>query len=310
MVIEDILPWHLQVVEAIRQRKHTQHLAQSLVLGVSEAQGSVPLSYHSAQAILCDAESTAACQTCKSCLLMAYEHPDLMWIKPESHHIKVDQIRALTQQVEKPTQVSTHRVVVIEQADRMNKAAANALLKTLEEPESQTIFFLMTAKKHLLPATILSRSQVEPMHTPTLTELENWLSSHELSFASEYIQWAVTLIGGVLPLRDLLKAGQGDDLLKGQKMWIESLRSGFLHPQLAEHTREAPQQSLAILYSLLKKKLQAFSSRREQASQAQQLVQVLEQVAQIKHELSLMPTVNYVGLCQRLITQYKTAIAQ
>ena len=240
---------------------------------------------------------------------MEYEHPDLIWIKPESNFIKVDQIRQLTQQVEKPAQVSTYRVVIIEQAEKMNSAAANALLKTLEEPESKTLFLLITARKNLLPATILSRSQVEPIKKPSIAELEKWLKTNHLSFKIDQMQWAITILGGILPLRQILKEGKGDDLLKGQRLWIESLRSGFLHPQLSEHTRLIPQQSLAILYSLLKKKLQALSSKSEHFSQSQKLVKLIAHVAQVKHELSLMPTVNYVGLCQRLVTQYKTAIA-
>lgn len=310
MVIEDILPWHTQVVKDIRQRKQAQHVAQALVLPLAEAEGGLSLGYHCAQAILCDASSTSHCKKCKSCLLMEYEHPDLIWIKPESNYIKVDQIRQLTQQIEKPTQVSTYRVVVLEQADKMNVAAANALLKTLEEPESNTIFILITARKDVLPATILSRSQVEPIQRPRISELENWLEANHLSFDTHQIQWAISILGGILPLRQMLSEKKGDDLLKGQRLWIESLRSGFLHPQLGEHTRLVPQQSLAILYSLLKKKLKNLSSQSAQASQSQKLIKLIAQVTQIKHELSLMPTVNYVGLCQRLVTQYKAAIAQ
>jgi len=95
--------------------------------------------------------------------------------KPKSV-ITVDQIRKLIEQITQHAQMSGQKVIIIDGADRMNTNAANALLKTLEEPVSKTSFILICDVMEHLPATIKSRCVVIPMRAPDVEIGINWLN--------------------------------------------------------------------------------------------------------------------------------------
>jgi DNA polymerase-3 subunit delta' len=113
--------------------------------------------------IFCKNKGNASCLECIDCQMTARgEHPDIEWIKPEKNGgpIKIDQIRELQNHSYLTPQRAVHRLIVIESADRMNTAAANALLKILEEPAPHTLFLLMAQQLSTVLPTILSRCQV------------------------------------------------------------------------------------------------------------------------------------------------------
>lgn len=102
------------------------------------------------------------CGTCESCKLMAAgSHPDFYVVEPEAtktaRNIKIGQIRDLQREAFLRPIQAERRVVIIDGAEFMNKAAANCILKTIEEPPSQTIFILLTANRSSLLLTIRSR---------------------------------------------------------------------------------------------------------------------------------------------------------
>ena len=116
--------------------------------------------------LLCDQRNDdGACGRCASCQwLRAGTHPNLLRVSPEidskgkqSKQIKIDQVRALMPFVQQTG--DGWRVVMIEPAEQMNIAAANALLKTLEEPGARMLILLIADQPMQLPATIRSRVQ-------------------------------------------------------------------------------------------------------------------------------------------------------
>ena len=110
---------------------------------------------------ICEAQ-TPPCGLCRAChLLMEGIHPDIRYIRKEtpSSAIKIEQIRELQQNIFQTPQRGTQRFIVLEAADKMNTAAANALLKILEEPPVHTQFILIAEQVSSIPATILSRCQ-------------------------------------------------------------------------------------------------------------------------------------------------------
>ena len=114
-----------------------------------------------AAVLLCHREAKP-CGQCDAChLLRAGTHPDCQVIRPESEGgvIKIDQIRALENSVYHTPQCGEKLVILIEHADKMNVASANALLKMLEEPPSYVHFILGAEQLSSIPATILSRCQ-------------------------------------------------------------------------------------------------------------------------------------------------------
>jgi len=102
------------------------------------------------------------CYACKNCLLFkASTHPDFQEIiVPENKIIKIDTVRAVCEWVNTKPQQSNYRIVLLPALEYLNGQAANALLKTLEEPCKNVLFLLLSTNKHLIPATLFSRCQV------------------------------------------------------------------------------------------------------------------------------------------------------
>ena len=116
-----------------------------------------------AAALLCENPVDGSpCGKCESCrLVAARSHPDFYVVEAEAkqivRNIKIGQIRGMQAEASLRPINSERRVVIIDGAELMNKAAANCLLKTIEEPPSQTIFILLTASRSSLLMTIRSR---------------------------------------------------------------------------------------------------------------------------------------------------------
>ncbi|HEX4120207.1 MAG TPA: hypothetical protein VH619_06315 [Verrucomicrobiae bacterium] len=101
-----------------------------------------------------------SCDKCDSCRRIdAANHPDVLWIRPESKSriVTIDQMRELMQTMNLKPTVADFKVGVIVAADRLNVAAANAFLKTLEEPPPKSILILLTTEPQRILETILSR---------------------------------------------------------------------------------------------------------------------------------------------------------
>jgi DNA polymerase-3 subunit delta' len=99
-----------------------------------------------------------ACGTCPSCRkIEAGAHPDVETVAPDGQFLKIDQIRAVTDRLGLNPLLARRRVIVLSQAERMNVQAANAFLKTLEEPPADTTLVLCATEAAALPETIVSR---------------------------------------------------------------------------------------------------------------------------------------------------------
>lgn len=111
--------------------------------------------------LLCTSEQKP-CGACRSCNFSEQDtHPDVLFITQEkpTSAIKIDQIRALQDNIYQTPLCGKHRVIIIHPANELNRAAANALLKILEEPPKHAIFLLLAEHLNTLPATIISRCQ-------------------------------------------------------------------------------------------------------------------------------------------------------
>ncbi|MBA2656490.1 MAG: hypothetical protein H0U70_05830 [Tatlockia sp.] len=147
------------------QRFKTAHardkLPQALLLIGSETSNLVDFSYKMAATLVCTAIEKP-CYCCKPCRLVKQaEHPDLSFLQPDdSGLIKIDKIRELHTLAYRSPQMGRDRIIIIYQVEKMNVAAANALLKLLEEPPASLRFFLIAEQILNLPATIISRCQL------------------------------------------------------------------------------------------------------------------------------------------------------
>ena len=142
------------------------------------------------------------CGECSQCLLLAAgTHPDLYRLQPEdSAQIKVDQVRDLAEWASQTAQQGGNKIAVINPADRMNQQAANALLKTLEEPPAGTLLCLVTDQPARLLPTLRSRCQHIGCEVPARDAAIAWLQA-ELGTRDD-LELLLDIAGGV-PLRVL-----------------------------------------------------------------------------------------------------------
>jgi DNA polymerase-3 subunit delta' len=125
----------------------------------------------------------------------ADHHPDLHWIFPDqdkrTRSITVDQIRATEQSLMLTSLHGQRKVVVIDPSDALTTSAANALLKTLEEPTNSTYLFLVSQQPGRLPATIRSRCQTLSVPRPAEDSALDWLEAQSGNVTRD--DWALLL---------------------------------------------------------------------------------------------------------------------
>ena len=151
-----------RTIEHLAKQVSSHELAHAwLILGPTGSDKAAAAAAMAA-AIACTVEPRVGCGHCSSCLrILRHRHPDVHHIVPEGTFILVDQIRdsVIAEASRSPFEAHS-KVFILEEADRMNPAAQNALLKTLEEPTPGTIFILLSAREEELLDTIRSRCRV------------------------------------------------------------------------------------------------------------------------------------------------------
>ena len=241
-VLEAPFFWQQSQWENLSARRLAGSMPHALLLTGMQGLGKIAFANQLGKALLCATNKTIACGQCRYCELFAAEtHPDFYRIKPieSGKKIKVDQIRDLILQLNQTAQQNNNKVTIIESAESMHPAAANALLKTLEEPSKNTFIILVTDNLFLLPATIRSRCQIVKFNIPPFATTLDWLKEFIttdiellLSFAEgaplkalAYAQEDIInkRIALLTDLEDLLK---GKDPVKIASSWLKE--SGYL----------------------------------------------------------------------------------
>ncbi len=175
--------WLLAEQRAITEQIMHNTLPHAMIFSGVTGAGKHQLSGWLAQALVCQVTQVQSelsatqsadipCYQCKNCHLFEQQtHPDFLTVEADGNSIGVDQIRQLSRFLEKTAQLGHNQVVVIDDADMMTESAANALLKTLEEPTANSYLLLLVKdSQHLLP-TIVSRCRQLQLRPPVGTEL-------------------------------------------------------------------------------------------------------------------------------------------
>lgn len=194
-------------------------LPHALLLHGPDGVGKSQLARGFAAALLCEspAANGAACGRCDACGWFASaNHPDFRLLQPESEdegaderktsksrtapsrNIRIQQVRALADFVSVGSHRGGRKVVLVAPADALNTPAANALLKTLEEPPGNTVFLLVTGHPDGLPATIRSRCVAVGVPLPSPQDALRWLTS--LPGADPELAHAALAAAGGAPL--------------------------------------------------------------------------------------------------------------
>lgn len=159
------LPWHAALVDEIRRRLSAGSLPHALLITGPEGWGEEVLAnWLALELIGVDGDREAA----------TLAHPDLRWVTPDGATIKVDAVRELVGFAHGTPQAGSRKVAVIARAHFLNRNAANALLKTLEEPPAGTHLVLCSAHPSRLLPTVRSRCQSLPIR-PDAALARQWL---------------------------------------------------------------------------------------------------------------------------------------
>lgn len=188
-----IAPWLQSSWSQLQSRCRENRLPHALLFAAPKGLGKREFAFALAAALLCDSPSTSAfaCGHCRACVLrQAGTHPD-------HHHVSyglrddgklrseivVDQIRELCEQFARTSARGGWRIGIIDPADMLNRNAANALLKTLEEPEANVVIMLVADDPARLPATIRSRCQQVELPMPATEDALAWLVAQGIESA-------------------------------------------------------------------------------------------------------------------------------
>jgi DNA polymerase III subunit delta' len=126
-----------------------------------------------AASLVCDQGGCGHCQACRTAALGG--HPDVHVEIPEGTEILLDHVRPLTQMAAQAPMSALWRVIVIEDADRLNDRAANHLLKSLEEPTPHTVWILCAPSRDDVLPTIVSRTRHVGLRTPDVEDITQML---------------------------------------------------------------------------------------------------------------------------------------
>lgn len=234
------------------QQRQQQRLAHALLFqgpaGVGKKQCAIEL----AQAMLCHQADASgyACGHCDAChLFNAGTHPDYRLLTPTPPAtststnpvltIKIDALRDMYRALAETSQLGGFRVAVILDADKMPTQAANSLLKTLEEPGSDTLMVLVSSHPQRLPVTIRSRCQVIRFQIPDTAVALEWLAECGTSGAQTALKLAH---GAPLQARDFTEthAEEREILVKA----LMSAQSGETSIQYAQKLAQMPRDYL------------------------------------------------------------------
>ena len=198
----EIYPWLTGHWSFFMQRLEIDRLAHALMIEGPSGSGKMALAGAMVAKLLCAEDQHRACGQCRSCELFAGgAHPDYFDLEPEedSEVIKVDQVRRLIAKLDLTTSISARKVAFIHPAESMNGAAANALLKSLEEPAGNTVLILVSDNPGRLPVTIRSRCQAISVSQPDTQVVLEWLGNSTGKSEDEILE-AIQAAGGS-PLR-------------------------------------------------------------------------------------------------------------
>ena len=217
----NVISLHSQTWRSLQSRR--ERLPHALLLLGQRGIGKYRLAHEFAASLLCEHPSPEgeACQQCLACHWFAQgNHPDFRLLQPsamnddsdaeeskkKSQQITIDQLRELDEFFNVGTHRGGLRIVLVNPTEAMNRNAANALLKTLEEPADKTLFLMVSSEPNRLLPTIRSRCQVQLVGVPASRQAEQYLADTGISDGA---RWLALAGGAPLLATEMAQSGQG-----------------------------------------------------------------------------------------------------
>ncbi len=269
-------------------------LATSFLFAGPEGTGKRTTSAAFAEALFClekkmteDSDNLGGCGTCESCQkIKKASHPDVLFLnaetqaamlreKPEAQRsVKIEAIREVDKFLQLKPLEGRHRLTVIEEADTMSTDAANALLKTLEEPPANGRLILLVKDARALPMTILSRCAVLRFRPLPETEIAQWLHKEKGIPAEEAIEAAAASNGSLSKAIKLLDEERSEGSFS--KLTVDDFFSMLGEPAFRREGRERASRLIRHLLEKSRRRLEGGSV--EQAPVIQTLLRAENQL--------------------------------
>ncbi|MCK9363960.1 MAG: DNA polymerase III subunit delta' [Syntrophales bacterium] len=169
---------HKKPLAILKSAMAANRVAHAYLFYGKEGVGKKTVASVFARALNCPA-ADPPCDVCPSCLKAEHKnHPNIIEIVAEGQFIKIAAVREIMATMAFRPE-DGKRVFILQDADKMNAPAANALLKTLEEPSADNVLILTSARPHALPVTILSRCQALRFAPLQKTEVASFLREQQ-----------------------------------------------------------------------------------------------------------------------------------
>ena len=264
------LPWHEQLLSQISDSLAAQLMPHAVALSGASGWGLVQLAEDICRLFLDLDDNMPVWQVA---------HPDLKWIEPDGAMIKIEQVRQVNEFAVQTAQIAPQKIVVLVAAELMNVAAANALLKTLEEPPANTYLILCTENWGKLLPTIRSRCARYQVASEQALGLA-WLAEQGVSLTEQ--EFAAH---GYAPLAVL----QADNELAEFLDWLKQ-------PVAKPPIGEDPELCLAHWYRQIRQRISSDPA----GLQAQRLHKFADELLQVRRQLTTTNSANSQLLFERL----------
>lgn len=311
------LPWQKALLAQLLTQYTRGRLHHAWLLHGPEGTGKRDFALALATSRLCRerAPDGSPCGHCKSCgLIRAGSHPDLLLIEPEENGaaLKIDRVRQIGDFVNRTAAYSgSARIVILAPAEALGQGAANALLKSLEEPPGDSLFLLISHVPGALLPTIRSRCQPLQMPEPDVPVTRQWLQEHATD--PEQVDQALRLAPGQ-PLKALRLI---DERVPALFSWLEETASRFVtgSTSLAELVRGCqdsdPRQVIAwLLHDLHVRATAVLAADRAGSHHAAALFPVYRKLLGIDRQLAGTGNPNRQLTLESAFLQWKQVVSQ
>jgi DNA polymerase III subunit delta' len=178
---------HAAAVAALREAVESGRVTHAWLFAGPPGTGKLYVARVFAAALNCPAGGDGSCAVCRRVLRGV--HPDVHLVVPEGDNLLVDDVRAIREEASRSRHEGRVAVFILDEADRLTDAAANALLKVLEEPPPQVVFVLVARSAEALAGTVPSRTRTLTFASLPPAELGAALAA-ELGVDPEQAAWA------------------------------------------------------------------------------------------------------------------------
>lgn len=298
--MNELAPWLANPWQQWQQSQQLGRSGHALLVHGPSGVGKSQLAAHIGASLLCESNRNGepACGLCKQCrLLNNGAHPDRIELHPDGNQIKIDAVRQLIEALAATGHQSQQRVVIIHNAELLNHAAANALLKTLEEPMPGVNLLLVCNSADKLLPTIISRCQKLMVPQPAWKQVAEFLGNDSEQLSS-WPYW-LELLGGPYQIQKWMENEGLNRVTQWRKWWRESLKSGLLEPQLSSVEADLAPLVVKVLYFELlfigRKQPQWLASRYQATKKVSDTAQWLERQSGI----------NLTSVMQQLIVELR-----